>query len=879
METKLYDKNAITLDGRLDEEVWESAKAHTNFKKLKCVGGEIAPVQTSFQILPCKDRIYIGIKCEDPNIQATLEGSKKRSKWGCDSVEIFLAPSGDTFDFYQFLITLSGGDACQFYSEGGNIRPDPYAPDWKYAVYVGEDFWSVEVEFPLSAFYMTPAAVWNTNWALNVCRTYVSNVDRCQFYTWSELVGGYLEPTNFRSLEGFPMRPACDDIRINSAVVDITNKTDKGFAGTLTVKTTNPESGEFIFISQSAEATDVTLKSGNNEFSVPCCFVDEGRQMVDLQLQRKSDGAVFKREYPVRIAYEPIKLELTLPEFRGNFYPGQDYSKVVGKVITTKNVTVTLEGPGIGKKTVKPDADGNFAIDTPDFEIGDAMLTITDSVDTLTKKIRHLAPSEHRMSWISGGNLVVDGKPVLRRNFYGEYYHGGEAFKRRFDTDNLYVTREITGQKNFITPSRLIKGSDAPGGEATKDQMPSDEMFRRVDAIMDANKDRDFVYYYLEDEPECRAISPVYLKHMYDYITDKDPYHVVLMASRGAGDYIYCTDWVESHAYINVEIRDGKRTYGRPINTMASYIEPVAKQNRPDKCVGFMPTCFAYQYVSIYSVYPNFDEMICHTWAAVLAGAKTLWPYAYHDLNDRAALYEGSRYVFSSFAALEDIVLHAKRTELIHTRQVHSVLYELNDEKMFVLANLVSEPQEVTLDEISGTWYNFRHTGTITGNTFRLEPFEVVIGTSKVRDAGLPTYQETSELIDKLEYERTHTGSLFFDRQYDMIINGTVGNNYYKLFDGIRDNYALEYNGAGKYLEMDISKFKPTFSKLVVGGFQLEDMELKVCVDGDWSVPATKEIKIEEFSKTYIFAEPICPDALRLEFGPHKIELYEIEAF
>jgi len=112
-----------------------------------------------------------------------------------------------------------------------------------------------------------------------------------------------------------------------------------------------------------------------------------------------------------------------------------------------------------------------------------------------------------------------------------------------------------------------------------------------------------------------------------------------------------------------------------------------------------------------------------------------------------------------------------------------------------------------------------------------------------------------------------------------MIINGTVGNNYYKLFDGIRDNYALEYNGAGKYLEMDISKFKPTFSKLVVGGFQLEDMELKVCVDGDWSVPATKEIKIEEFSKTYIFAEPICPDALRLEFGPHKIELYEIEAF
>ena len=33
------------------------------------------------------------------------------------------------------------------------------------------------------------------------------------------------------------------------------------------------------------------------------------------------------------------------------------------------------------------------------------------------------------MSWIENGNLVVDGKPVLRRNMYAEYYMGGEAFK------------------------------------------------------------------------------------------------------------------------------------------------------------------------------------------------------------------------------------------------------------------------------------------------------------------------------------------------------------------------------------------------------------------------------------------------------------------
>jgi 2-aminoadipate transaminase len=99
------------------------------------------------------------------------------------------------------------------------------------------------------------------------------------------------------------------------------------------------------------------------------------------------------------VIYEPIKLMLTLPEFRGNFYPGQDYSKVTGKIVANNAVTVTLEGPGIGTKTTTPDVDGNFTIDTADFEEGVALLTITDSVNTITKKIRRLAPTGRTMSW------------------------------------------------------------------------------------------------------------------------------------------------------------------------------------------------------------------------------------------------------------------------------------------------------------------------------------------------------------------------------------------------------------------------------------------------------------------------------------------------
>lgn len=882
MKAQLFDESYITLDGRLDEAVWSTVEEYTDFSRPQNAGGASVPVKTAFRILPCEDRVYIGIVCEEPDMARVLAGQGSRSIWTTDNTEFFFSPSGSDFDFYHFAVTVGGQTVSKFYSESGVIQPDPYAPEWRSAVYVGDDFWSVEVEIPFTAFYMTPADSWNTNWRVNICRDRVDYNDggKVKYYSWSKLNKTYIEPANFNVLGGFSVRPKENAVCISSASVEISDKTDNGLRGSLTVHTSNPEDADFIFTSDCTDESEVALKLGNNTFTVPCSFTEEGRQQIVLQLTRKSDGQSFKRWYPVRVAYEPIKLELTLPEYRGNFYPGQDYSKVAGKVIANKPVTVTLEGPGIGSKTVKPDADGMFVIDTPDFEIGDAMLTITDSVDTFTKKIRRLAPTDHTMTWISGGNLIVNGTPVLRRNMYAEYYQGGEAFKRRYDADNLHQTLGLCAQTPAIEPFRLIKGVEAPGGEALCDVVPCDEMFQKLEAVIEGNRNRDFGYYYLEDEPECRGISPIYLKHMYDFIAEKDPYHVVLIASRDARDYLDCFDWVEVHPYINVSVQDGKRTYGRPINSLGRFVDNIAKMNRPDKCVGFLPTCFFPG--SIYGDYPNFEEMVCHTWAAMLPGGKSLWPFAYLGMNDRTCLYEGIRYVFSSFEALEELVLQAKRTDLVKNQDVHGVLYELNDEKMFVLVNMVGTPQHVTLDGISGTWYHFRHDETITGNSFDLAPFEVVIGTSKVKDTGLPTYQETVEKIAEGEYARTHTGSLLFDRYRDLPIAASCKiSGARKLFDGVKDNWAAEMKSSEtpKFLEMDLTKVKPTFTKVVVHGFQIDDTTIQIKDGEELITPAIAEEKVEEFSKTFILAESVCPEVLRFNFGLRRLELYEIELF
>jgi len=893
---KLYDASNITLDGQMNEAVWAEVPEFTDFRLLESQGGRLAESQTFFKILPCKDRVYFGIKCMELDMERVRKEPVTKA-YHSSSVELFLSPYGTAHEFYHFILSYAGITDASFFTEGGRIRPEKhFAPGWDFVVYDGGDYWSVEIELPLTAFSLSFHDGWNDNWLVNVARNYFNSAGRQINSTWCPLKKTFVEPTNFAAMGGFPMRPRCDDLHMKEASAVVDRCIDGVYYGKLTFRALAAVAAEFAFTSDCADTVTVALEAGDNTVTVPYHSQTLGRQTIYLQLKRLSDGVVFKRFSNVQTSYEPIQLRLTLPECRGNFYPGQDYTKVAGKVTATKPVTVKLEGPGIETQVVTPGEDGAFTFETPNFELGEAWLTATIDGWEEKRKIRRLAPTGHRMAWISGGNLIVDGKPVLRRNIFAEYYAGGEAFKRRYNADNLHQTKETIQQHGgSIQPVSLMPGCNQPTGEATMDRMPSDEMLRLIDERIEFNKDKDFVYYYISDEPEAHGYSDVYLKNLYNYMADKDPYHVIVIADTTLNKFVDCVDMIEADPYLRLVATPNERIYGRPINHAASYIDGVAKLNRPDKCIGFLPTCFSfaptYRYAkaSQYSKdadghfdYPTFDEFLCHTWVALNHGAKTLWPYAYHDLNDRASLYEGMRYLFSSAEALEDLLLLGKRTMLKVTDEVESVIWESENAKMFTVLNITTKPQKVTVDGLSGTWYNFRNGGTISGNTFELKPMELVIGTSNVRDNGLPTYAETAALIDKLENERVQGGGLLFNHYKDIGLTastGSVGRGH-KLFDGVRDNFAWsQKSDEKKFIELNLTKLKPEFSKVFVGGWHIEDAELKLRIGDELIAAPVAEVLTEEFSTTYILKESVCPDALRLEFHQEYVELYEIDVF
>ena len=892
MNGKIFPNNCITLDGRMDEAVWNEVPESTGFTTRKILGGELVEDQTFVKILPCNNRVYFGIKCMDANMDF-VKSFKSKDIYSGNSIELFISPTNSTSEVYNLAMTIDGLTQVIYFVESGNNNAK-YQPDWNHAVFYGDDYWSVEIEIPYSAFYYTPNELWSDKWLVNVIRN--QPVDKKNFTgytekqvfvcsTWSKIDKSYLECHNFQHLTDMPLRELRNDMKYSGVAVELNEKTEAGYVGTVAVSVTAATTDTFSFYTDFSEPVTVTLQPGANTVTAPCLVKDLVRYNLSMTFKRVDDGEVFKYFTPITAEFEPIRVEFTLPEYRTNFYPGQDASKIVGKVFASKPATLKLEGGGMATQVVSADAEGNFCFATPDFQEGtEAILTISIDGWEIKKTMRHLAPTGHTMTWVSGGRLIMNGKPVLRRHMTAPDYRGGEAFTRRYKADNLHITKELVNQK-FTQPRWMVQGAEkivgGKIGEATQDRSLSEEMIKALDAHFEECKDEDYVLNYAYDEPEYNNSSLIYMRQFTEYLAEKDPYHVIRICTHDPLKYMPYCDYVATDPYLGIR-DDGKghRYHGQPINTLKKFIDPFVQLGRTDKFLGFATTCFAYKSGAPDADYPTFDEMLAHTWVAVNHGAKAITSYAYHDLNDRPRLYEGTRYLYSSLEALEEQILMAEIKPLLCTDDIDAYIYEYGEDSVFVAVNMSDKPQKFTLEGINGPWHHFRHGEMLTGNDFELKPYGVLIGTRKVKDAGMPTYAETAALIDRLENERKASKSLLFEREREVKVTSSEGQwSSFKLFDGVRDNLAQILKGKDLFVELDLSKVKPTFTTLGVYGWCLEGAKVKACTNGEWETLKPAKVENEEFSAIFTLKAAVTPDTLRIEFPAERVELYEIELY
>ena len=156
-------------------------------------------------------------------------------------------------------------------------------------------------------------------------------------------------------------------------------------------------------------------------------------------------------------------------------------------------------------------------------------------------------------------------------------------------------------------------------------------------------------------------MSPVYLKYLYDFISELDPYHPVISCSRNADRFIECADIMRTHPYISPTVSGGKRYLQIPIDRVRNYLQDITKFKRPDKIAGFTGQYFSYKYNNFAADYPTWEELESMTWSGLAQGARHFQSYAYHDLGDRPRIYEATRYFNQSIIALENQLLSNKK--------------------------------------------------------------------------------------------------------------------------------------------------------------------------------------------------------------------------
>ena len=826
----------MSVDGRLDEPCWAAADWNGGFQAPAGKKSKYEIAQTSFAIVADERAVYVGVRCQEPKLDK-VRSLPLDNIWNCDGFELFLSPTGKSFSYYQFVVPFNPrqGEAMAFASEGGNIRPDPYGAPWKVARTEGADEWTAEIEIPLSSFYMTRNDEWQTTWLVNIGRT--RRADDYQWTSWSPLRVGFNEPDNFRSVKGFPRRDAADDVAMVDVTSEIAVRKADGLEGRLKMRAFALAAGDYMLGCSSGKTVRVSLKRGWNKVSVPCAYPANGRYLTGLTLTRDVTGAEYARTFPVLVDFDEIRVKLTTPQYRDNFYPGQDSSKIVGTVKTAGEgaVKLTLEGPGIPRVEKSPDSSGAFAFETPGFAFGTATLTVDFGGVMKRVPIRKLAKTGRRMTWVENGCLVVDGKRTFRRDLYAWHYRSSAAFDARTEADdaNLGLTHLVLG--GALEANRVIKGLE--DREAKRDVVPCKEYFEKIDQMIERKKGTDFDYWYISDEPECRSISPIYLRHVYEHVKERDPYHVILTSSRAGVTYIDCADWFETHPYIGpYDDGRGNRRYSRPLNEIGGFIDAFEPEKHPDKCVGAIPQLFAYRYLSLGNDYPTLDEYLSSVWTVLLRGAKTINPFFYSDMGDRAALYDGNSFVNASIIRLEDLLLNGKRTTLLKTDEGECARWDLPDgDAMFALVNFTNQKKAFEVKGLDGDFKPFRSQKALPVRSsastfdFALNPFEVVIGTTKVRDAGLTTYEDLKAAVDRQEYERTHRDNILLERYEELPGIG------YKLIDGVRDMYAFGQRWcAAKDFDIAFKARMIRFSKVRVWGSNIKEVRLSVRRDGDW---------------------------------------------
>ena len=661
-------EGTLTLDGKLDDPAWQKAPEHTGFENpLGQANRAPIPdeVQTHFRVLYDDAHLYFGIRCNEPKMnELTLEAARRQhdaAMWSDDDVEIFLDPVGDRLEYYQFATNAEGTQADLYMIERGNTARANWSSEWRAEVFHATDYWSLEVAIPFAAFHMRPSTRWSDTWGFSISRTRTPDP---RFYSQYSPAKGYHDVVNYGTLgpievdrarytiaagdPSFRLEAAQEGYRVFSSV-PLENRGEAAFSGT-------------VQMAVMAEGTapvqtpvELAPKSSVRVELPAAALAGQGRHGVILRVTSGQGHTALVRRHDDWLDYRPLTIHLTSPNYRTSIYATQRVDTIRGRVVLglpeeqVKGMTVrvSLSSPLCPPRSAEVAVEGTqvaFELPAGDLPQGEYVLRAEllrpadagklEPVEDEEVPFRVLAPAPAVEARVDDqGTLLINGSPVFIRGWYGSMAYCVSTAS--------FPQAQLPHSTNFMMGSTEFEQTDL--GLYTLNGITRfiDEAKAKLDAPIDAElraklreaisrtwHSRNVIGYYISDEPECRGLSPRFLKSLYEFMAVEDPYRFCMIVSRSPATYIDACDVMCPHPYLTPQqYEDGRREFGSDLRHIHNVISEAAGANDGSKAIWSMPQTFTYG--GLHGVHPSFSESRWFTFTSIANGAQGIVPFIF----------------------------------------------------------------------------------------------------------------------------------------------------------------------------------------------------------------------------------------------------------
>ena len=180
IKAKWLDANPV-IDGSLSESVWQNAEIATDFFRADEKAGVPAKLSTKAMVFYNEDALYIGVRCDEPNIGNLRETQTRRDApiWEDDTIYVLLDTFNDQRNCYVLAVNTLGTQMDQKISNERNFDRG-WNAKWAAKVKKNGNHWTAEMAIPFSELRFHSQV---TTWGINFWRPHPMSGER---YSWSD---------------------------------------------------------------------------------------------------------------------------------------------------------------------------------------------------------------------------------------------------------------------------------------------------------------------------------------------------------------------------------------------------------------------------------------------------------------------------------------------------------------------------------------------------------------------------------------------------------------------------------------------------------------------------------------------------------------------